>query len=94
MKELEGNEKNIIELNTLDSINYNSKNIDQELSNDIKLSLIEKDNKKGNFQIKNGSKNTLYGNNIITKNPKKIGKMRVLCYWKNYPLIVVGPECK
>ena len=94
MKDLESNKKNLIELNDLDSTNTISKIKYLEQSNDIKLSLIEKGDKRDHLKIKAESKNTLYGNNIIIKNPKKIGKMRVLFYCNNYPLIVIGPECK
>ena len=80
--------KNSIELNFIDTTNYISKN--KELSNDIKVSLIE--DKEEN--IENKEQNKLYGNDIKIKNPKTIGKMWAFLYYKDYPLIVIGPNCK
>ena len=37
---------------------------------------------------------SLYGNPYEIKHPKKIGNLRILFYAKDFPLIVIGPECK
>ena len=90
------NDQNSIELNILNITNYNSINKEIELSNDIKESLIEKDNeeKKESFINKRKDKNTLNGNNISIKKQIHIGNMKVLFYFRNDPLIVIGPDCK
>jgi hypothetical protein len=36
----------------------------------------------------------VYGVNIKIKNPWRIGKVFAFCYFKNHPLIVIGPDCK
>ena len=96
MEKMSKNVQNSIELNILDSTNYNSINKNLELTNDKIESLIEEDNEEINDSIKNKrkNKNTLYGNNINIKEPKYIGKMKVLLYYRNNPLIVIGPDRK
>lgn len=96
MEKISKNEQNSIELNILDSTDYSPINKDLELKNDKKEFLIEEDNEEKNDSIinKRKNKNTLYGNNITIKAPKHIGKMKVLFYYKDNPLIVIGPDCK
>ena len=36
----------------------------------------------------------IYGSPIIIENPRKIGNMRAYLYINNFPLIVIGPDCK
>ena len=36
----------------------------------------------------------IYGTPITIKNPRKIGNMRAYLYINNFPLIVIGPDCK
>ncbi len=36
----------------------------------------------------------LYGNDINLSCPKKLGKVTVLYYWKDEPILVIGPQCK
>jgi hypothetical protein len=36
----------------------------------------------------------LYGNHIDNLKPKYLGKARALCYINNYPIIIIGPDCK
>ena len=36
----------------------------------------------------------IYGAPIIIENPRKIGNMRAYLYINNFPLIVIGPDCK
>lgn len=36
----------------------------------------------------------LYGNHIDNLKPKYLGKARAFCYINNYPIIIIGPDCK
>ena len=36
----------------------------------------------------------LYGNHIENIHPKYLGKTRAFLYINNYPLIIIGPDCK
>lgn len=36
----------------------------------------------------------IYGVPYDIKYPKKIGNLKVFFYFKTYPIIVIGPECK
>ena len=38
--------------------------------------------------------NLLYGNHISNLQPKYLGKTRALFYRNDYPLIIIGPDCK
>ena len=40
------------------------------------------------------NENLFYGNNINDLKPKFLGNMRTFLYYKNNPLIVIGPDCK
>ena len=40
------------------------------------------------------NENLFYGNNINDLKPKFLGNMRAFLYYKNNPLIVIGPDCK
>ena len=53
-----------------------------------------KDNKepKGN-DITNKSY-LFYGNHISNLHPKYLGRTRALFYHNDYPLIIIGPDCK
>ena len=71
-------------------------NVDNSLS-------IGQDNNKSiiNTNLNNTKINTidkildsLYGNPYEIKHPKKIGNLRIFFYAKDFPLIVIGPECK
>ena len=35
-----------------------------------------------------------YGNHITNLHPKYLGKTRALFYYNDYPLIIIGPDCK
>ena len=97
MKKHDKYEENSIELNSLDLQNNYIIKKELKKSNDLKESLLEEDIEKQreNIQKKRNKINTtIYGNNIGIKFPKQIGKMRVLFYYREYPLIVIGPECK
>ena len=40
------------------------------------------------------SQDLIYRTPIDNPSPKKIGKMHVFLYVNNFPLIVIGPDCK
>ena len=40
------------------------------------------------------NENLFYGNNINELKPKFLGNTRAFLYYKNNPLIIIGPDCK
>ncbi len=36
----------------------------------------------------------IYGTSINIHNPRKIGLVRAFLYIKDFPLIIIGPDCK
>ena len=40
------------------------------------------------------SSDLIYGTSIEIKNPRNIGSMKAFFYINNYPIIVIGPDCK
>ena len=96
MEQFKNNKKDSIELNIIHPLDGNFNAI--ELSNNKNLYLLDNNEQnKENDQIikidKNNS-NKLYGNYFMNKTPKKLGNMRAYCYYKDSPLIIIGPECK
>ena len=69
---------------------------------DASLSIGQENNKSNiNTDLNNSQNNTtdlildlLYGVPYEIKYPKKIANLRILFYVKEFPLIVIGPECK
>ena len=60
--------------------------------NSIELDLLEdseNNNKENSEKI-----NKIFGNDIDIKNPKRLGNLRAFLYINDYPLIVLGPNCK
>lgn len=47
---------------------------------------------KEGFLNKKKSKNLFLGNEITDINPKKLGKIRILCYKDNKPFLSIGPD--
>ena len=48
-----------------------------------------------NIKVNNNDKeNLLYGNSITIVKPRNIGKIKAFLYIKDYPLIIIGPDCK
>ena len=80
---------NNININEKTKINENESNIEYNRDEEIKIK-INNDNLNKN----NNNKYLLYGNNIRNLKPKYLGKTRAFCYYKNYPLIIIGPDCK
>jgi hypothetical protein len=97
MDELKIDNKNSIELKDLESLE-DKEPINNDIPNDKKISLLQynEQNKevKENIIIDNDKSNTLYGNNISIKKPRKIGNMWAFLYYNDNPLIVIGPDCK
>ena len=97
MEELKIDNKNSIELKDLESLE-DKEPMNNDIPNDKKISLLQYNEQnreiKENIIIDNDKSNTLYGNNISIKNPKKIGNMWAFFYCNDCPLIVIGPNCK
>ena len=45
-------------------------------------------------KIRNINKYLLYGNRFDNLNPKYLGKTRAFLFIGDYPLIIIGPDCK
>lgn len=97
MVDIKDDIKNSTDLKIIEKDNNNP--IINDLSNNKNISLLENtENTKEDLEYsakkdKNQS-NKLYGNNIDIINPRKIGNMWAFLYYKDKPLIVIGPECK
>jgi hypothetical protein len=89
MNEYESYMKNSVELGIIDS----SKNENEESSENKTQPLLNNNINKKEEEKK--EKNILNENiNIHTSNPRKIGKTWGFLYYKDYPLIIIGPDCK
>ena len=89
MNEYESYMKNSVELGIIDS----SKNENEESSENKTQPLLTNNINKKEEEKK--EKNILNENiNIHTSNPRKIGKTWGFLYYKDYPLIIIGPDCK
>ena len=98
--------KNKITLSTAPTINENlNQPSETDLLNDPESALesqyntkeekISRVNEKSNNNNKITTKPYLfYGNHFENLHPKYIGKTRALFYYNNYPLIIIGPDCK
>ena len=91
MEESNIDNRNAIELKDIDSLVENPMN--NNSLNEQKSPFLENSEQNKEFQD-NNKLNTLYGNDITIKCPKKIGNMRAFLYYKDNPLIVIGPDCK
>lgn len=62
------------------------------IKNSFELDLLDD---SGNVKEKEEDEHCdkLFGNDINIEKPSKLGKLRVLLYIKNYPLIVIGAHC-
>ena len=69
-------------------INENNETIDYNREEEIRIKNIKNPSKENN------SKYLLYGNDIKIMNPKYLGRTRAFFYHNNYPLIIIGPDCK
>ena len=77
----------------------------RKISNDTNTSEIiipEKDieakkNRISNISLSNSSftpSELVYGVSIDVNNPRKIGAVNAFFYINNFPLIIIGPDCK
>ena len=79
--------------NTLNSNKLNK--FEEPLIINKKEQTVEKVEKKEKEEKKEKNKNNeLFGNDIKIINPKKIGNVYAFLYFKDYPLIIIGPDCK
>lgn len=69
-------------------INENNETIDYNREEEIRIKNIENSNKENN------NNNLLYGNDIRIMDPKYLGRTRAFFYHKNYPWVIIGPDCK
>ena len=74
-------------LNDQESAIETSYNVEKE-----KISQVNIKEPKGN-DITNKSY-LFYGNHISNLHPKYLGRTRALFYHNDYPLIIIGPDCK
>ena len=51
-------------------------------------------NVKYNNNTNHDKNNILYGNSITIVKPRNIGKVSAFLYIKDFPLIIIGPDCK
>ena len=63
------------------------KEIDTNQENTLTYSIIKEEENKFSGSL-------LYGNSINDLKPKYLGKARAFCYINNYPIIIIGPDCK
>ena len=88
MNKFEDEIKNSIELESIDT--------NKDTSEDKKVSLLSKSQiyKITKQSIKENQKNLLFGNDFNILRPRRLGKMWAFLYYKENPLIVIGPDCK
>jgi len=63
---------------------------------------LEKNNEKCNeateekiiYDTSSKNRIQIYGNDMMTKYPKKMGNLIILCYYNNLPLLTIGPSYK
>jgi hypothetical protein len=88
MNEYESYMKNSVELGIIDSSELENK----ESSKSKTQPLLT--NNKSKKEEEEQKKILIENINIHTSNPRKIGKTWGFFYYKDYPLIVIGPDCK
>jgi len=68
----------------------------------ISIFNLEKNNEKCNeateekiiYDTSSKNRIQIYGNDMMTKYPKKMGNLIILCYYNNLPLLTIGPSYK
>ncbi len=75
-------------------ISSNQKMANTDTSGIIKVSQNDILSKRSSINTSISSIDLVYGTSIDMHNPRKIGSMNVFFYIKNFPLIVIGPDCK
>jgi hypothetical protein len=79
------------DLNSEEKYKIKGDDLPRKLQNEQEISL--KINNKNDNKIKRKN-HFLYGNHIDNLYPKYLGRSRAFLYIKNYPLIIIGPDCK
>ena len=74
-------------LNDSESAIETTYNVQKEKISQINIKESNENSTKKNL-------NLLYGNHISNLQPKYLGKTRALFYKNDYPLIIIGPDCK
>ena len=74
-------------LNDPESAIETTYNVQKEKISQINIKESNENNTKKNLHL-------LYGNHISNLQPKYLGKTRALFYRNDYPLIIIGPDCK
>lgn len=81
------NDTNIRYDNTLTTEDGNSqRNLRNDLNNSISFVSTSSENTRISV--------TVYGNDVKMESPLKIGKCFAFLYFKGFPVITLGPECK
>ena len=65
----------------------------REEQNQISKELDILEESGNNSELNREKRNKFCGNDINIKRPKKLGNLRAYFYIKDYPLIVIGPNC-
>ena len=82
-------------INTNFSINETSQSSSIENSNDNNNNNINKQNNNEDISLKNDLPTDLiFGNELTKEKAKFLGNSFVLFYYKNFPLLTIGPDCK
>ncbi len=89
MNEYESYMKNSVELGIIDSSESSN-----SASSKAQPLLTNNKNKKEEEKEKEEMNKLKENINIHTSNPRKIGKTWGFLYYKDYPLIIIGPDCK
>jgi len=91
MKEYESYMKNSVELDII-----NSSELTNKVSSENKTQPLLTNNKNKKEEGKEENEKIILNENISihTLNPRKIGNTWGFLYYKDYPLIIIGPDCK
>ena len=91
------------EINISTSLDNSNSHLEEkyEMNNeDSHRRFIKEEETTLNININNSNNNKstksylLYGNHIDNLHPKYLGRAKALFYINNYPLIIIGPDCK
>ena len=83
------------ELSTMMETSSLDLNEEESLDKEIESSQMNKLNRPIIKEEQNHlNTSLLYGNSINDLTPRRLGKMYAFLYFKNKPLIIIGPDCK
>ena len=83
------------ELSTMMETSSLDLNEEESLDKEIESSQMNKLNRPIIKEEQNHlNTSLLYGNSINDLSPRRLGKMYAFLYFKNKPLIIIGPDCK